>query len=84
MSDVEQSADRIVAGIRMDKRTLKVLKGIAEYLDVPFADLVEGILLHAFEGTCPFGPEMVQKIEKLKAIYGLDREAAELLKPQLS
>lgn len=80
MSDVEQSDDRIVAGIRMDKRTLKVLKGIAEYLDVPFGDLVEGIILHNFEGKCPFSPELVDKIEKLKAIYGLETPASDLLK----
>lgn len=80
MSDVEQSADRIVAGIRMDKRTLKVLKGIAEYLDVPFGDLVEGIILQNFEGSCPFNPELVDKIEKLKAIYGLETKASDLLK----
>jgi hypothetical protein len=81
MNDTEQSADRIVAGIRLDKRVIKVLKGIAEYLDIPFADLVEGILLHNFEGKCPFSPEVVRKIEHLKAIYGLDLSAGETLKP---
>ncbi|MGB8601486.1 MAG: hypothetical protein WCD42_04740 [Rhizomicrobium sp.] len=80
MSETEQTGDRIVAGIRMDKRTLKILKGIAEYLEVPFADLVEGMILHNFEGTCPFSPETVQKIEKLKAIYNLDTPAKDLLK----
>lgn len=80
MSETEQTGDRIVAGIRMDKRTLKILKGIAEYLEVPFADLVEGIILHNFEGRTPFSPDVVQKIEKLKAIYNLDTKASDLLK----
>ena len=80
MSETEQTGDRIVAGIRMDKRTLKILKGIAEFLEVPFADLVEWIILHNFEGHCPFSPDVVQKIEKLKAIYNLDTKASDLLK----
>jgi hypothetical protein len=80
MSDTEQSGDRIVAGIRMDKRTLKVLKGIAEYLEVPFGDMVEGIILQSFEGKCPFNKDFVDKIDKLRAIYGLDAKSDDLFK----
>lgn len=50
---------------------MKVLKGLAEYLDISLGDLVEGIVLHAFEGKVPFGPETIAQIDKLKSVYGL-------------
>jgi hypothetical protein len=61
----------------MEKTTLKVLKGLAEYLDLSLGDLVEGIVLHAFEGRTPFGPDTLAKIEQLKAVYGLELTAAD-------
>jgi hypothetical protein len=56
----------------MEKRLLKVLKGLAEYHDISLGDLLEGIVLHAFDGKAPFGRESRKKIEDLKKIYGLD------------
>jgi hypothetical protein len=50
---------------------LKVLKGLAEFLDLSLGDLLEGIVLHAFEGKPPFGPEAIAVIEQLGGIYGL-------------
>ena len=44
------------AGLRNERNTLKVLKGLAEYLALSLGDLVEGIVLHAFEGKAPSGP----------------------------
>jgi hypothetical protein len=55
----------------MEKRLLKVLKGLAEYHDISLGDLLEGIVLHAFEGKAPFGRESRTKINELKKIYGL-------------
>jgi hypothetical protein len=37
--------------------------------------LLEGIVLHAFEGKPPFGKESLQKIADLKKIYGLELDA---------
>jgi len=68
--------ERVQTGIRIEKRILKVLKGLAEALDISLGDLIEGIVLHNFEGKCPFGPETIQLIEKLKAVYGLDLDAS--------
>jgi hypothetical protein len=51
---------------------VKVLKGLAEYLDISLGDLLEGIVLHAFEGRCAFGPPSLKVISQLKALYGLD------------
>jgi hypothetical protein len=68
--------ERVQTGVRLEKRLLKVLKGLAEYLDLSLGDLLEGVVLHAFEGRAPFGPETRRKIDQLKGIYGLDLTAA--------
>ena len=67
--------ERAQTGVRIEKRLLKVLKGLAEYHDMSLGDLLEGICLHAFEGKAPFGRESRKKIEELKKIYGLDLTA---------
>ena len=69
--------ERVQTGIRIEKRLLKVLKGLAEYLDISLGDLLEGIVLHNFEGKCPFNADAVAKIAKLKEFYGLDLTAAD-------
>lgn len=67
--------ERIQTGVRMEKRLVKVLKGLAEYHDMSLGDLLEGIVLHAFDGKSPFGRESLQKIVELKKVYGLDLDA---------
>jgi hypothetical protein len=67
--------ERVQTGVRMEKRLLKVLKGLAEYHDLSLGDLLEGIVLHAFEGKAPFGPESRKKIADLKKIYEFDLDA---------
>ena len=69
--------ERVQTGIRIEKRLLKVLKGLAEVLDISLGDLLEGIVLHAFEGKAPFSPAIIEQIAKLKAVYGLDLTAAD-------
>ncbi len=64
--------ERVQTGIRVEKRILKVLKALAEYYDMTLGDLLEGIILHVFEGKCPFGDESQKLIADLKRIYGLD------------
>jgi len=67
-----KTIERVQTGVRMERRTLKVLKGLAEYLDVSLGDLLEGVVLHAFEGRTPFSEETLKKIAQLKGVYGLD------------
>jgi hypothetical protein len=67
--------ERIQTGVRMEKRLVKVLKGLAEYHDMSLGDLLEGIVLHVFEGKAPFGKESLLKIAELKKVYGLDLDA---------
>jgi hypothetical protein len=71
------TVERAQTGLRIERNTLKVLKGLAEYLDLSLGDLVEGIVLHAFEGKAPFGPPVLAKIDQLKAVYGLTLTAAD-------
>jgi hypothetical protein len=68
--------ERVQTGVRMEKRLLKVLKALAEYHDLTLGDLLEGIVLHAFDGLCPFQEESLRRIRDLKQIYGLDLDAS--------
>jgi hypothetical protein len=67
--------ERVQTGVKIEKRLLKVLKGLAEYHDMTLGDLLEGIVLHAFEGKAPFERATLERIAQLKKIYGLDRDA---------
>lgn len=69
--------ERVQTGLRLEKRLLKVLKGLAEHLEISTAELVEGITLHAFEGKAPFNDVTIGKIEQLKQVYDLDLTAAD-------
>ena len=68
--------ERVQTGVRMEKRLLKVLKGFAELKDLTLGDLLEGIVLHAFEGRAPFSRETLKRVADLKRIYGLDLGAS--------
>ena len=68
--------ERVQTGVRMEKRLLKVLKALAEYYDLSLGDLLEGIVLHAFDGKVPFSAESLARIADLKKVYGLDLDAS--------
>jgi len=70
-----KQVERVQTGLRLERRTLKVLKALAEYLDLSLGDLVEGIVLHAFEGKPALSDRTLKKVAQLKAIYGLDLTA---------
>jgi hypothetical protein len=67
--------ERVQTGVRMEKRLLKVLKAFADYRDLTLGDLLEGIVLHAFDGKCPFQQESLRRIKQLKKFYGLDLDS---------
>lgn len=69
------TVERVQTGVRLEKRLLKVLKALAELLDLSLGDLLEGIVLHAFDGKAPFSPETLARIQELKQVYGLDLTA---------
>jgi len=64
--------ERVQTGVRIEKRILKVLKAFAEYHDMTLGDVLEGIVLHAFDGKTPFSPTSLERIRELKKFYGLD------------
>jgi hypothetical protein len=72
-----RTVERVQTGVRMEKRLVQVLKAIASAHDLTFGDLLEGIVLHAFEGKAPFGPESLAKIAALRDVYKLDLAAAD-------
>lgn len=67
--------ERVQTGVRMEKKMLQVLKALAAYLDLSLGDLLEGIVLHAFEGRSAFSEDTLQRIETLKQVYDMDYDA---------
>jgi hypothetical protein len=76
LAEARLLVERVQTGIRIEKRLLKVLKGLAEYHDMTLGDLLEGIVLHAFDGRPPFGEETRARIADLKQIYGLELDSS--------
>ena len=74
---MSRTIERVQTGIRLEKRLVKVLKGLAEQLDMSLGDLIEGMALHCFEGKRPFEAKTLRKIEQLKDVYDLDLTAAD-------
>jgi predicted DNA-binding ribbon-helix-helix protein len=68
---------RTQTGVRLESSLLKVLKGIAEYTDLTLGDLLEGVVLHAFEGKAPFSEETRKVISQLKTVYGCELTASD-------
>jgi len=68
---------RTQTGVRIESSLLKVLKALAEYTDLSLGDLLEGIVLHAFEGKAPFSPETQTVIDQLKSVYGCELAASD-------
>jgi hypothetical protein len=70
--------ERVQTGVRLEKRMLKVLKALAEQKDMTLGDLLEGIVLHAFEGKqLPFSPQTLKEIEQFKTLYGMTLKASD-------
>ncbi|RWN50829.1 hypothetical protein [Mesorhizobium sp.] len=69
--------ERVQTGVRLEKRLVKVLKALAEHRDMSLGELIEGIVLHAFEGQTPFSPTTLETIGQLKRIYGMELGAAD-------
>jgi hypothetical protein len=68
--------ERVQTGVRIEKRLLKVLRAFADYHDMTLGDLLEGIVLHAFDGKAPFSAASMERIKELKRIYGLSLDAS--------
>ena len=76
MEDVKLEIERVQTGVRIEKRILKVLKAFAEYHDMTLGDVLEGIVLHAFDGKVPFNASSLERIRELKKFYELDLDSS--------
>src|SRR5947209_19560673 len=70
--DQDLVVERMQTGVRMEKRMVKVLKALAEYLDISLGDLLEGIVLHAFAEQTPFSAQTLEQVARLKEVYGMN------------
>jgi hypothetical protein len=77
MALTKKKIERVQTGVRIEKRVLKVLKSIAARNEMGLGDLVEGIVLHSFEGKAPFSAETLKFIEQMRKAYKLDLTAAD-------
>lgn len=75
------NVERVQLGVRMEKRMVQVLKGLAEFENVTLAELLEKIVLHSFEPiegdegeSCasPHSRRQLEAIARLKEVYELD------------
>ena len=73
--------ERVQLGVRMEKRMVKVLKGLAEFDGVSLGQLLEKIVLHSFEpmpgqegewAASPHGKRALAAIADLKRVYGME------------
>ena len=76
MDDSKLLVERVQTGVRMERRLLKILKAFAEYHDMTLGDLLEGIVLHAFDGKTPFSPASLERIHDLKKFYDFDLDSS--------
>jgi len=76
IDDSKLLVERVQTGVRMEKRLLKILKAFAEYHDMTLGDLLEGIVLHAFDGKTPFSPASLERIQELKRFYDFDLDSS--------
>lgn len=77
MTQTRIIVERVQTGVRIEKRLLKVLKALADSLDLTLGDLLEGVVLHAFEGKAPFSPATRKKVHELRKVFGLTLTAAD-------
>ena len=75
MNAAKRKIERTQTGVRIERSILKVLKALASHKDMSLGDLLEGIVLHNFEGKTPFGPETLDFIDAMRKAYGLELTA---------
>ncbi|MCY6380749.1 hypothetical protein [Hoeflea prorocentri] len=77
MSPVQKTVERVQTGVRIERRILQILKAVAAHKGIGLGDLLEGIVLHSFEGKQPFNEQSLDFIRQMQHAYGLDLTAAD-------
>lgn len=76
-----QPVDRVQLGVRMERNLVKVLKGLAEFENMTLGQLLEKIVLHAFEPVpgeegeqawSALGKRSLAAVADLKRVYDLN------------
>ena len=75
---VSKEPERVQCGVRLEKSLLKVLKGLAEYMDISLAEMIELCALSAFELPGGFSKGTQRRIQQLRQIYDVDYGLADL------
>ena len=79
----DTNVERVQLGVRLEKRMVQVLKGLAEFNDETLGQLLEKIVLHSFEAmpgeegewsASPHGKRALAAIADLKRVYGMEYE----------
>jgi hypothetical protein len=75
------TVERVEVCVRMERKTLMVLEGLADYRNMTLGELLEKIVLHSFEAVpghegemcaSPYSKESLGLIRDLKAVHGMD------------
>lgn len=83
MAKEQTVVERVQLGVRMEKRIVQVLKGLAEFKGVTLGELLEKIVLHSFEPvpgdegeSCasPHSRRDLQAVADLARVYGMEYE----------
>jgi hypothetical protein len=76
----QSNVERVQVGVRLEKRMVKVLKGLAEFNGETLGQLIEKIVLHSFEpahgdegelSASPHSKRELEVIGDLRRIYAL-------------
>ena len=74
-SDSPLDIEHVQTSVRIEKRTLNLLKALAENFDISLDDLLGGIVLHSFKGSSTFHEETLQCIATLKQVYDMGHDS---------
>lgn len=80
--------ERILVGVRIEPRLVKVMKALAELHDCALGELIERVFWQSMEGGNAFGdkgkmtPETKKQIRNLKEVYGVNYDISDLAKPK--
>jgi len=81
---------RILVGVRIEPRLVKVMKALAELHDCALGELIERVIWNAMDGGSLFAEksgrisaDTRQQIQSLKQVYGVTYTLEDLQKPKV-
>ena len=66
-----KTPERIQTGVRLERNVVKVLKAVAADHEMSLGELLEAIVVHAFEGRNLFDRDALRRIRAFTRLYGL-------------